>query len=144
VKITLETPSHLPPARGDRVHLQQVLLNLILNGMDAMIAQPPEQRVLVVRVRAGQDHSLEVAVTDAGTGISPADKARVFEPFFTTKAQGMGMGLALSRTIIEAHGGLIRAENNATTGATFTFTLPRAERAEPIGRRAPLNSESKS
>jgi signal transduction histidine kinase len=119
-------------------------LNLILNGMDAMIAQPPEQRVLVVRVRAGQDKSLEVAVTDAGTGISPADKARVFEPFFTTKAQGMGMGLALSRTIIEAHGGSIRAENNATTGATFTFTLPRAERAEPIGRRAPLNSESKS
>lgn len=126
VKITLHVPSHLPAARGDRVHLQQVLLNLILNGMDAMNNVPKPRRSLVVRVLETKNRNLLVAVTDYGTGISPNDAAHVFEPFFTTKSNGMGMGLAISRTIIEAHGGDIWMESSAMDGTTFTFILPPA------------------
>jgi len=126
VKIALHLPSHLPPAQGDRVHLQQVLLNLILNGMDAMNGIPKPKRWLVVRVAETKNKNISVAVTDCGTGISPNDAASVFEPFFTTKANGMGMGLAISRTIIEAHGGDIWMESSAMDGTTFTFILPPA------------------
>ncbi|MFO0829690.1 MAG: PAS domain-containing protein [Phycisphaerales bacterium] len=117
------TPS-LPPVRGDRVQLQQVLLNLILNGMDAMSEMPVEARRLFVRTRRSDDHFVEIAVTDSGCGI-PEDKlAQVFEPFFTTKPNGLGMGLAISRSIIEGHGGNLQAENNSDRGATVRFTLP--------------------
>ena len=125
VQLTVQISPQLPAVRGDRVHLQQVLLNLILNGMDAMDAVPKWQRSLVVRVGEAKGGNLQVAVSDCGTGIAPADVAHIFEPFFTTKPNGMGMGLAISRTIIEAHGGDIRAESNAPRGTTFTFTLPR-------------------
>jgi signal transduction histidine kinase len=109
--------------RGDRVHLQQVLLNLILNGMDAMGEVPAEARRLVVRARQVDAGTIEVAVADAGRGV-PAEKfARLFEPFFTTKPKGMGLGLPISSTIITAHGGRIWAENSPT-GATFFFTVP--------------------
>ncbi len=128
VKLTPEIPAQLPAVRGDRVHLQQVLLNLILNGMDAMKACPKDERRLVVRVREAKPGEIEVSVSDGGTGIKPEDAARVFESFFTTKPEGMGMGLAISRTIIEAHGGKIRGENNPGRGATFTFTLPANEK----------------
>ncbi|HEV2694193.1 MAG TPA: ABC transporter substrate binding protein, partial [Verrucomicrobiae bacterium] len=110
VKITLHIPSHLPATQGDRVHLQQVLLNLILNGMDAMNEIPKPKRSLTVRVAETKNNNLLVAVTDCGTGIAPNDAAQVFEPFFTTKSNGMGMGLAISRTIIETHGGDIWME----------------------------------
>ena len=126
VKLTLETPGPLPMVMGDRVHLQQVLLNLMLNGMDAMNANPGTDRELTVRVKMKTVGRLEVSVSDRGTGLQPGEGAQLFEPFFTTKPNGMGMGLAISRTIIEAHGGKIRAENNPTRGATFTFTLPTA------------------
>jgi C4-dicarboxylate-specific signal transduction histidine kinase len=106
------------------VHLQQVLLNLLLNGMDAMQGLTNLDRQLIVHAREIADGSLEVAVADCGTGIQGDKVSEVFEPFFTTKPEGLGMGLAISRTIIEAHGGTIRAENNARRGATFTFTLP--------------------
>jgi signal transduction histidine kinase len=125
IQLTVQISPQLPAVQGDRVHLQQVLLNLILNGMDAMDTVPRSQRSLVVRVEEARDGNLQVAVSDCGTGIAPADAAHIFEPFFTTKPNGMGMGLAISRTIIEAHGGDIRAENNAPGGTTFTFTLPR-------------------
>jgi two-component system sensor kinase FixL len=124
VKLTLEIPEQLPLVLGDRVHLQQVMLNLILNGMDAMNSNPANERELVVRVRAKGVGRLEVSVSDGGTGLQPGEAGQLFEPFFTTKPNGMGMGLAISRTIIEAHGGKIRAENNARKGATFAFTLP--------------------
>lgn len=127
VKLTLELPARLPPVIGDRVHLQQVLLNLILNGMDAMVAKPRERRLLTVRVVETGDGNLRVAVSDRGTGIAPEHAAHIFEPFFTTKPDGMGMGLAISGTIIEAHGGKIWTESNATTGTTFVFTLPLLE-----------------
>ena len=126
VKVKVEIPPHLPPAQGDRVHVQQVLLNLILNGMDAMNAIPKSRRSLVVGVLATKNGNLQVTVSDCGTGISPDNAVHVFEPFFTTKSKGMGMGLAISRTIIEAHGGEIWMHSSAMDGTTFTFILPPA------------------
>ena len=131
VKLDVDVPGDLPHVRGDRVHLQQVLLNLVLNGMDALNgARLEDRRVGVDRAaqRAGTP-IVEIAVGDAGPGI-PADRlAQIFDPFFTTKPNGMGMGLAISRTIIEAHGGRIWAENKTGGGAAFRFTLPIAEEA---------------
>jgi signal transduction histidine kinase len=124
VKLVLAIPGPLPPVQGDRVHLQQVLLNLILNGLDAMHNTTGEERALTVRVLLKTPGWLEVSVSDGGTGLTPAELSQLFEPFYTTKPNGMGMGLAISRTIIEAHGGKIRAENNAGPGANFSFTLP--------------------
>ena len=116
-------PRALPPVRGDRVQLQQVLLNLILNGMDAMADVPAEGRRLVVRARQADAGTIEVAVVDAGPGVAAAKLARLFEPFFTTKPDGMGLGLPISATIIGAHGGRIWADSGPA-GATFYFTLP--------------------
>ena len=124
--VSLEPEPSCPPVRGDRVQLQQVLLNLLLNAMDAMTASDPDGRRVTVRVQAA-GAQVEVAVIDHGHGI-PVDKlARVFEPFFTTKSNGLGMGLAISSRIVEAHGGRLRASNNDAGGATFAFTLPAAE-----------------
>ncbi|HMH12623.1 MAG TPA: ATP-binding protein [Edaphobacter sp.] len=124
VDLNLDVPSDLPFVRGDRVHLQQVLLNLILNGMDALNGARREDRCVSVAARLDDPRSIEITVSDGGHGI-PADKfAHVFEPFFTTKPNGMGMGLPISRTIIEAHGGRLWAENNNVAGAAFRFTLP--------------------
>ena len=119
----VEVPKALPPVRGDRVHLQQVLLNLILNGMDAMADVPAERRRLVVRARQADAGAVEVAVADAGHGVAAAKLARLFEPFVTTKPDGLGLGLPISATIIGAHGGRIWADSGPA-GATFYFTLP--------------------
>jgi two-component system cell cycle sensor histidine kinase/response regulator CckA len=125
VRLTIETAPVLPPVHGSRVQLQQVLLNLLLNAMDALSDTPSARRRVAVRVRRA-DAVVEVAVSDNGPGI-PADRlSRLFEPFFTTKSNGLGMGLPISLGIIEAHGGRLWAENNADGGATFTFTLPAA------------------
>ncbi|HKW30730.1 MAG TPA: ABC transporter substrate binding protein [Verrucomicrobiae bacterium] len=125
IKMLVQISPLSPVVWGDRVQLQQVLLNLILNGMDAMSAIPRSRRSLVVQVREVKGGNLQVAVSDCGTGIAPEDARHIFEPFFTTKPNGMGMGLAISRAIIEAHGGNISVESNGQNGATFTFTLPR-------------------
>jgi len=127
VTISLQLPVKLPDVRGDRVHLQQVLLNLILNAMDAMAGTAKAERHLTVRAELLPDEYVQVSVSDCGTGIPPDKLARLFEPFFTTKPDGMGMGLPISQTIIEAHGGTIRAVNNATQGAVFKFTLKVAD-----------------
>lgn len=124
IKLALQIALPLPTARGDRVHVQQVLLNLILNGMDAMSQTPKLKRLLRIKVSEQNNGSLQVAVSDAGSGITPDDAFRIFEPFFTTKPTGMGMGLAISKTIIEAHGGEISVMSNALEGTTFSFTLP--------------------
>jgi PAS domain S-box-containing protein len=129
VKLDVDVAGGLPLVRGDRVHLQQVLLNLILNGMDALNGVSRQDRRVSVTARLDGAQTVEIAVSDTGHGI-PADKlAHVFDPFFTTKPNGIGMGLPISRTIIEAHGGRLWAENNNGGGAAFRFTLPIAEEA---------------
>lgn len=110
-------------ARGDRVQLQQVLLNLLVNGADAMSAVPPGERRLFVQARPSGHDTLEIAVTDNGHGIPEENLASLFEPFATTKSSGLGLGLAISKTIVESHGGSLWAENNPGAGATFRFTL---------------------
>ena len=101
--------------------------NLILNGMDALVTVGREDRLLNVRAELVPDGTVQVSVSDCGNGIPPDKLTRLFEPFFSTKPEGMGMGLAISQTIIEAHGGKIWAVNNAARGAVFKFTLPVAE-----------------
>lgn len=124
VKLKVDIPPQLPAAQGDRVHVQQVLLNLIFNGMDAMNAVPPARRSLAVGTAKTKHGNLQVTVSDCGTGIAPDDAKHIFEPFYTTKANGMGMGLAISKTIIEAHGGEIWMDSSAAEGTAFTFILP--------------------
>jgi two-component system sensor kinase FixL len=127
LKLEVDVAGDLPPVRGDRVHLQQVLLNLLLNGFDALNGPSQEGRLVSLTARLNGAQTVEIAVSDTGHGM-PVDKLRqVFDPFFTTKPNGMGMGLPISRTIIEAHGGQIWAENKNGGGAIFRFTLPIAE-----------------
>ncbi len=109
---------------GDRVHLQQVLMNLILNGMEAMADMPETERRLLVRTAMMGERRVEIAVTDSGRGIPPDKLLQLFDSFFTTKESGIGLGLAIARSIIDAHRGRISAENNADGGATFRFDLP--------------------
>jgi PAS domain S-box-containing protein len=133
VSLTADLGPILPKVGGDRVHLQQVLLNLILNGMDAMAGEPRDRRRLLVRTRSGADGQVELAVIDSGPGIAPDKLPRVFEPFYTTKPNGMGMGLSIARTIIDAHHGRIWAENNASGGAVFRMALPAAKEGQGSG-----------
>jgi PAS domain S-box-containing protein len=128
VKLKVNLPVDLPPVRGDRVHLQQVLLNLILNGMDALNGASPEHRHVTVSVRVDAARTVQISVSDTGHGIAGENLAQIFDPFFTTKPDGMGMGLAISRTIIESHGGRLWAESNNGSGATFRFTLASTEK----------------
>jgi signal transduction histidine kinase len=124
VALQVLLPTTLPKVRGDRVQLQQVVLNLLLNGMDAMSGVPRHERTVTVRAKADGEGWIEVSVCDRGSGISTENLDRLFEPFFTTKANGLGMGLAVSLTIIEAHGGKLWGGNNVPRGAIFKFTLP--------------------
>jgi len=115
---------NLPPVEGDRVQLQQVLLNLVVNSMEAL-RRPADgpREILLATARHGADQ-IAVRVEDSGTGLSAADTERIFEPFFTTKPQGIGMGLAISRSIIESHGGRLWAKPRPAGGAILQFTLP--------------------
>ena len=106
----------------DRIQIEQVLVNLLRNGLDAM--ETATRRELVISSRLASKGVLEIAVSDSGAGLAPQAMARLFEPFYTTKAAGLGVGLSISRGIVEAHGGDMSAENNADGGATFRFTLP--------------------
>jgi signal transduction histidine kinase len=112
--------------RGDRIQIQQVVLNLIVNGMDATAGVPAGKRRVAGRIVQPDRSSVEVSISDSGPGILLDDVSCVFEPFFTTKEQGMGMGLSIARTIVEAHGGRIWAENQAGGGAVFRVRLPLA------------------
>jgi C4-dicarboxylate-specific signal transduction histidine kinase len=123
VSLEVALPADLPLVRGDRVHLQQVLLNILINGADAINGCEDQPRRIEVSARRGDEGMVEVAVSDTGHGVPKEKLDQLFETFFTTKADGMGMGLAISRTIVSAHGGRIWAENNADRGATFRFTL---------------------
>jgi len=116
----------LPPVTGDRVQLQQVMLNLIMNANEAMALAPAPERILFVKTQTTGAEGARVSVSDSGTGMPRDIVDNIFHPFFTTKATGMGMGLKVCRTIITAHGGELHGENNPDRGATFFFTLPAA------------------
>ena len=123
IRVSLEPQPDLPPARGDKVQLQQVILNLLLNAFDAMKDCPVNEREVVVQMERDGARMVRVAVRDRGTGLSRDKLDKVFQPFYTTKRDGLGMGLSISRSIIEAHGGRLWAENNSHRGATFYFTV---------------------
>jgi signal transduction histidine kinase len=123
-EIVSEFSPDLPLVLGDRIQLQQVLLNLILNAMDALATRPPENRRIVVRTNHNGNGAVELSVQDSGPGIDPASLPRLFESFFTTKPTGIGMGLTICRRIVEAHHGQVWAENNPGGGAIFRVSLP--------------------
>lgn len=116
----------LPRIAADPVHLQQVLLNLIINAMDAMSSTPLDERQLELVTSLHDARSVEVAVIDSGVGISPEHVSKLFDSFFTTKQHGMGLGLSIARAIVQTHGGTIWVENKNGGGAAFKFTIPLA------------------
>jgi signal transduction histidine kinase len=115
----------LPPIEGERIQLQQVVMNLILNAVEAMTALQGMREVHIC-TKADPTGTVLVAVRDSGPGLDPTSLDRVFQPFYTTKPDGMGMGLAICRSIIEAHGGQLWASSNEPRGATFQFAIPRS------------------
>jgi len=119
-----ELAAGLPPVAGDRVQLQQVVLNLIMNAIEAMSAVKDRTRILRIRTAQQSPDSVLVVVQDSGIGLDPAQLERIFDAFYTTKQGGMGIGLSVSRSIIEAHGGRIWAALNEGPGLTFRFDLP--------------------
>jgi signal transduction histidine kinase len=124
VTLQLELATPLPTVLGDGVQLQQVLVNLLLNGIDAMDSIPPGLRTLKVATGTERDGRVRLQVTDVGPGLDPSVRARLFEPFFTTKPSGLGMGLAICRSIVEAHGGRIQVLEQTGPGTTMQLWLP--------------------
>ena len=131
VSMSLELALDLPRVRGDRVQLQQVVLNLVANGLEAMREPHAGARTLAIRTARDGAAALRVTVQDSGPGIAEKDLAHIFEPLYTTKTDGLGMGLAIVRTIVRAHGGTVGAENIPGGGTSFHVTLP----ADPEGAR---------
>ena len=123
VSLRLDLAANLPTVLGDRVQLQQVILNLVINGVEAMGPVTDRPRELRIRSRQHESDQVLVTVQDSGIGIDPASLEKIFSAFYTTKSQGMGMGLAISRTIVEDHGGHLWAVPNDGPGTTFQFTL---------------------
>lgn len=124
VDLRLELDPGLPRVPGNQVELQQVILNLAINAVEAMAANPDSPRRLVIRTWSEASQTVRVSISDSGPGLTLEQLARVFEPFFTTKPGGMGMGLALSQSIIQEHAGRLWAVNNPEGGATFHLALP--------------------
>jgi two-component system sensor kinase FixL len=140
--VAMHFAENLPLVSGDRIQLQQVLLNLIVNAARAQQNRPQAQRQITLGARRASDSDLQVEVRDRGDGIPPEQLTAVFEPFFTTKVDGLGMGLSICRTIVEDHGGSLWASNNLDQGATFHFTLPVAGDAGTDTSRLPSASLS--
>jgi C4-dicarboxylate-specific signal transduction histidine kinase len=130
VSVEIVVAGRLPMAWGDAVQIQQVLVNLITNAIDAMKTVTGRRRQLRLEAGFSPDGELMISVADTGTGIAPDDAPRVFEHLFTTKADGVGLGLPICKSIVEAHGGRIEVRPNASFGAVFSFTLSPAEIAE--------------
>lgn len=130
VRLDLQVDAGLPPVRGERVALQQVIVNLVINAAQALAGQPEPRRIRLQAARLDAA-TLQLRVADNGPGISEAQLGQVFDPFFTTKAQGMGMGLAICRTIAEAHGGSLTVESCPGHGAEFRLCLPVADPEDP-------------
>src|SRR5262245_4404873 len=130
IPIQLALDPKLPLVTIDRIQVEQVVLNLLRNGLEAMTEADSHHHELIVRTSGQNADTVEVSVRDTGVGVSPAARERIFEAFFTTKAGGLGMGLSISRSIIEAHGGRLWATGNPDRGMTFGFTLPLKQRGE--------------
>ena len=124
VALRTELAAHLPPVAGDRVQIQQVVVNLVLNALDALSTSSDGVRRLLVKTEPDDGDAVRIVVEDSGVGLDPAGAERIFDPFYTTKHDGMGMGLSISRSIVESHRGRIWAEANRESGATFAFTVP--------------------
>jgi len=124
VSVKFEPLPDLPPVLGDRIQLYQLALNLIMNGLDAVAERSPGDRWVLVRTAEADGGGVELTVEDSGKGIAEGDLARVFEPFFSTKREGLGIGLSISQSIVQAHGGRIWAENREEHGAIFHCMLP--------------------
>jgi signal transduction histidine kinase len=124
VSVQAELHPNLPTILADRVQLQQVVLNLVMNGIDAMRTITERSRILTVRSQLDDRNNIVVNVADSGVGLDAENRERIFDTFFTTKAAGMGMGLAISKSIIEAHHGRLWAAPGCPIGAIFAFALP--------------------
>jgi C4-dicarboxylate-specific signal transduction histidine kinase len=124
VALQTELSDELPEVLADRVQLQQVLINLVINGAEAMASVADGERLLLMATEADDTGTVRIAVTDSGAGIGPNDLERIFEPFFTTKSSGMGMGLSICRSIVESHGGRLWVASSSPNGTTFYLTLP--------------------
>ena len=124
VELHTDLSAQVPPVIGDRVQLQQVLLNLVMNGIQAMATVSDRRRELTISVSPAAPEHVQVTVEDTGPGLDPAIVQRIFDPFFTTKPDGLGLGLSISRSIIEAHGGQLWASLRAPHGTAFHFTVP--------------------
>ncbi len=138
VILTAELADDLPPVTGDRIQLQQVILNLLRNASEALSGVDDRPRQLLIRTERDTDEGVRVSVQDAGTGFEPRSAERLFEPFYTTKNGGMGIGLSVSRSIVESHNGRLWAMSNEGPGATFSFSLPRARAGgvlEQVGQK---------
>ena len=124
VSLQSELSNRAPIVLAAQTQLQQVLLNLVMNAMDAMRSVTNRERILIVKSEIGESGQILITVEDSGTGIDPKNRERVFEAFFTTKAQGMGMGLAICRSIVESHGGLLSVSPRTPNGSSFYVMLP--------------------
>jgi signal transduction histidine kinase len=129
VSLQLELAQDLPTITGDRIQLQQVILNLVRNASDAMAAVDDRPRQLLIRTEDEDGESVRVSVRDAGVGVDPQNMSKLLDAFYTTKSDGMGIGLSVSRSIIERHHGRLWAEPNDGPGATFLFSIPVSQRA---------------
>jgi C4-dicarboxylate-specific signal transduction histidine kinase len=123
VSLRMELATNLAPIMGDRVQLQQVTLNLVLNAIESMSTVDERERNLVIATQPGEHNEIRVVVRDSGIGFDPLDSERMFNAFHTTKTGGLGLGLAISRSIVNWHGGRLWAVSNDGPGATFQFTL---------------------
>jgi len=135
IRLSLDVAPGLPAVLGDPVQIEQVATNLVLNAVEAMGVGTGPPRTIAIRARPTQPDGVDVSVRDSGPGLDPEALAHAFEAFYTTKPQGLGMGLRISRWIVEAHGGRLLARNNADRGATFEFHLPAAPQPGAAERR---------
>jgi two-component system sensor kinase FixL len=128
-EVEIEAKVHfgLPVVLADQVQIEQVLLNLLRNAMDAMETANSNRRSIIVEARRNSKHTIEISVADSGPGVAAEVTDTIFEPFVTTKPHGMGMGLSISRAIVESHGGSLRMAQGVRPGAIFIFDLPTAE-----------------